>query len=352
MKLPNGYGSIYKMSGKRRKPYRVRKTIGWEQSQDGKLIQKYINIGFYKTKSEALQALAEYNSNPYEIDSIKTTFYEMYEKWSEQHFPKISQSNITGVKSAIKICEPLFNKSFVELKLSDYQNIFDNSGKNAPMLKKLKTALSLMYGFAVKHEIVSESKKNMISAIEIKAGNPNKSGHIAFTNEEIKILWKHSDDEKVQLTLMLIYGGYRISEFCGIEKSQVNLEKQYVNILDSKTSNGIRTVPIADKVLPFYTNLMRSNNYKYLLTNTKGKQIYYENYYNVYWNPLMDSLKSESIGKHRVHDTRHTTVTLLTAAQVDERFIAKIIGHSQKSLAQKIYSHIENDVLLREINKI
>lgn len=29
MKLPNGYGSVVKMSGKRRKPYMVRKTIGW-----------------------------------------------------------------------------------------------------------------------------------------------------------------------------------------------------------------------------------------------------------------------------------------------------------------------------------
>lgn len=29
MRLPNGYGSVVKMSGKRRKPYMVRKTIGW-----------------------------------------------------------------------------------------------------------------------------------------------------------------------------------------------------------------------------------------------------------------------------------------------------------------------------------
>ena len=29
MKLPNGYGSVVKLSGKRRKPYQVRKTAGW-----------------------------------------------------------------------------------------------------------------------------------------------------------------------------------------------------------------------------------------------------------------------------------------------------------------------------------
>ena len=30
MKLPNGYGSVVKMSGKRRKPYMVRRTVGWK----------------------------------------------------------------------------------------------------------------------------------------------------------------------------------------------------------------------------------------------------------------------------------------------------------------------------------
>lgn len=29
MKLPNGYGSVVKLSGKRRKPYMVRKTVGY-----------------------------------------------------------------------------------------------------------------------------------------------------------------------------------------------------------------------------------------------------------------------------------------------------------------------------------
>ena len=30
MKLPNGYGSVYKLSGKRRNPYAARITVGWK----------------------------------------------------------------------------------------------------------------------------------------------------------------------------------------------------------------------------------------------------------------------------------------------------------------------------------
>ena len=63
MRLPNGYGSVYKLSGNRRKPYIARRTIGWDDN--GK--QLYANIGYYRTRAEALQALAAFNDNPYDF---------------------------------------------------------------------------------------------------------------------------------------------------------------------------------------------------------------------------------------------------------------------------------------------
>ena len=61
MKLPNGYGSVVKLSGKRRKPYQVRKTVGWHYDEvKDKQVQDMITIGYAATKAEALQMLAEY----------------------------------------------------------------------------------------------------------------------------------------------------------------------------------------------------------------------------------------------------------------------------------------------------
>ena len=39
MRNPNGYGSVVKLSGKRRKPFAVRITIGWDNN--GKQKYKY-----------------------------------------------------------------------------------------------------------------------------------------------------------------------------------------------------------------------------------------------------------------------------------------------------------------------
>ena len=84
MRNPNGYGSFYKLSGNRRRPWAVRITTGWERDKNnpdslGK--QKYKILGYYKTRPEAVLALAEYNNEPYDLDSNKITFEELFEKW-------------------------------------------------------------------------------------------------------------------------------------------------------------------------------------------------------------------------------------------------------------------------------
>lgn len=46
MRNPNGYGSVYKLKGNRRKPWIVQKTKGWELNEET-CIQKRITIGYY-----------------------------------------------------------------------------------------------------------------------------------------------------------------------------------------------------------------------------------------------------------------------------------------------------------------
>ena len=54
MKLPNNFGSIIKLPGRRRKPWAVRKKI------DG----HYRYLGYFETYEKALTFLVEYNKDP------------------------------------------------------------------------------------------------------------------------------------------------------------------------------------------------------------------------------------------------------------------------------------------------
>ena len=50
MKLPNGFGSVYKLSGNRRNPYVAKKTKGWDiDPKTGKAKQLYITVGYLHT---------------------------------------------------------------------------------------------------------------------------------------------------------------------------------------------------------------------------------------------------------------------------------------------------------------
>ncbi len=368
MKLPNGYGAVNKLSGKRRKPWQVRKTDGWEYvdketkqivqhptqeqvlNQTVSLKRKYIIVGYYKTKQDALQALARYNDDPFQINIAQITFEEVYEKWSEIHFEKVSASNVNGYKAAYRLCGKLEKMRIVDIRIDHLQQVIDESGKNTPTLKKLKILFGLMWDYCVLHDIVSQDQRDKLKHLDIsKPGNPNAYDRKPFTKKEIKTVWKWKDtNEYMSVILMLIYSGVRIGEMLDLKKVNVNLEEKWFDVVASKTEAGIRTVPISDKILPFFEYWMTKNDCEYLLSTPDGKHFEYRNYYDSYWTPLIEQMGM----KHTPHCTRHTCISMLAEAGVDDRMVKKIVGHKGQGVTQTVYTHFEIEALLEEINKI
>lgn len=55
MRLPNGYGSVFKLAGNRRKPWAVRKTVGWELNHKTKRSKPiYHFVGYYRDSNRNL----------------------------------------------------------------------------------------------------------------------------------------------------------------------------------------------------------------------------------------------------------------------------------------------------------
>ena len=124
MKNPNGYGTVVKLSGNRRHPFAVRKTVGWNEK--GHPI--YQSIGYTSTREEGLMLLAEFNRNPYDIDLHKITVLEVYHMWSDRDFPKMSKGSVSSLKSAWKHCTSVYQLKYKELKAYQMQDCIDNCG--------------------------------------------------------------------------------------------------------------------------------------------------------------------------------------------------------------------------------
>ena len=187
-----------------------------------------------------------------------------------------------------------------------------------------------------------------VDIIKYKDKNPNKTDRSPFSKQEIDALWVQENNIYAQIVLMLIYSGVRVSELLDLKRENVNIEKHYFKVVESKTENGIRVVPIHDRTYPFFKKWYE-DGYEYLLHTPDGKHFVYRNYYDSYWTPVM-----ELIGcSHKPHDTRHTCISMMTEKEVSPTLIKKIVGHSgAMSLTERVYTHVNVQELLEAINRI
>lgn len=351
MKLPNGYGSVTKLSGKRRKPYIVQKTIKWVIDSDtGKLRQEKATIGYARTRAEGLKMLAEYNADPYDVEKSKKTFAQIYESWSTQKYDTISESNAKAYSASFACCSAIHDRIFKELRVNDLQGVIDTCGKNYPTLRKLKVLFRQMYSYAMRLDICGKDYSEFVDIARYKDKNPNARARDRISEEDINKLWTASENEEAQIALMLIYTGVRVSELLDLKKSNINLDEQWFDVVKSKTENGIRKVPIADKLMPFFKSWYK-RDCEYLICTHDNEHFTYRNYYDSYWKPVIAQLGIDS--KTTPHFTRHTCVSMLADAGVTPTIIKKIVGHSgAMSVTESVYTHLDIKVLVDAVNKI
>jgi integrase len=236
---------------------------------------------------------------------------------------------------------------FVQIRKTHLQAVVDNCGKNYPTLRKLKVLFNQLYKFAMENDICEKDYSQFVDIAKHKERIEEK--HKPFADAEIKKLWQEENrNEYISVVLMLLYSGVRVSELLDLKKENVHLEKQYFDVVESKTDAGIRKVPIADRVMPFFERWMQ-NRSNYLICNVESNKMVYHTFIRTYWKPLMKELNLD----HIPHDTRHTTISLLARAEVNQTIIKRIVGHSgAMNLTEKVYTHFDIQQLIDAINKI
>lgn len=345
MRNPNGYGSIYKLSGKRRKPWIVRKTVNLTIDEETcKAKQEYETIGYYATRPEAIKALADYNENPYSIEVSTVTFAEMYKKWSNERFNKLSDSSIKGHKTAYKILGPIHDLKFVEIKKSHMQNVIDTCGKKFDMLRKVKLLLNQLFNFAIENDIVN---KNYATFVEI-GEKEEETDRKPFTQKEIDLLWENlCRMEFIDTILIMIYSGLRPGELILIENKNLDIDRRTMKGGIKTKASKNRIIPINRKILPLIKNRMSSDN-DFLIINDKGKQMSYYTYYDCHFKKIMEQLNMN----HKPHDCRHTFATLMDNAEANKLCIKRIMGHASQDITDQVYTHKDIEELLKAVDLI
>jgi integrase len=348
MKMPNGYGSITKMSGRRRKPWRVRVTAGW--TPEGK--QLYKNVGTYASRSEAMDALAAWNVNPHdnaekakrEQTAQGLTFADMYNLLVEYRGDKLTDSLRAAYSSGYKNLEQLHQIQFLKIRKPQLQDAFDACTKSSATKNKMKMLVNAIYKYAIEHEITEKDYSKMIDMEARK----NSKDHEPFTEDEISAIWEHASagDDTAKIILIQIYTGCRIEELLQLEKSSVNLPEQYA-IGGLKTDAGTdRIIPFHDRIVPLVESFYNQDR-SFLFANTKGQRLKYIPFYRLF-NLRMEEWSM----KHTSHDARRTAATRLHVADVPYSIIQQILGHASRDVTGKHYIKKSAAHLVKYVNKV
>ncbi|KAB4815257.1 recombinase, partial [Bacteroides thetaiotaomicron] len=151
MRNPNGYGTVAKLSGNRRRPFIVKKVIGWNNK--GHPI--YDIVGYTETREAGNLLLAEYNRDPWDVDRAKITMKELFELWKEKKAPKLGESNRSSLCSAFKHCSALWEKPYKQIRSYQMQETIDGCGKGYSTQAAIKNLWGHLDRFALEMDIIT-----------------------------------------------------------------------------------------------------------------------------------------------------------------------------------------------------
>lgn len=340
MKNENGSGSVYKLSGKRRKCWVARVTVGFV---DGK--QKRKIIGTYETRKEAQTELLGYLNNP-TLYSGKT-FKDVRDLWYQGYSKNISNVTLKTLNAQLKKLDEFDDIKIKEIKLHSLQKFFDNIEASYGTKSYIKSILNMIFEFALKNEFIETNRAKFIEL----GKNEKVVQRKIFTTDEIKILFNNLDSDNRYIkkmtygVLILIYTGLRIGELINLKTKDIDLEKNVIYITKSKTSAGVRKIPISDKILSLFKDNI-DNSKEYFFFNKKGNNYLYYNFLTQF-NKMLGLLNLE---KHTIHDTRHTFASMLNNANANSTSIVKLIGHSDFKTTEEIYTHKDIEELRKAVN--
>lgn len=339
MKNENGAGNIYKLKGKRRKPWVIRITTGY--TVDGKQVRKV--VGTYETKRIAQETLFEYLKNPRLYS--KTTFKDVRELWWNTYIIDKSHRTIETNKFRMKFFESLDNREIAEIKLFELQNLFDNMNRSWSFKISCKSILNMIFDYALKNDFISSNK---ISFVEVGKKIKILERKI-FTKEEIGILWKNINSAEeycqyIYIVLILLYTGMRIGELQNLKNEDIDLENRIIKIKASKTEAGVRVIPISSKIYDLVKKYVNLEQEYFVKGDTTLKLSY-----STFKPRFQKLLKKLGIQEHTIHDTRHTFATMLNNADANSTTITKLIGHVNFNTTENIYTHKDTDELRKAI---
>lgn len=325
-RLPNGFGQISEIKNRNlRNPFRAMVTVG--KTPEGKPICKPLKPeSYFATYNDAYAALVEYNKNPYDLEP-SITMQELYDKWLPEYEKTVKSTK--SATSAWAYCSGVYKMRVMDIRARHVKGCMEEGvaiirGKeqhpSATMKNQIKSLFNMMLDYALEYELVDRNYSRTFNLTEetVKEIQSVKKEHIAFTDEEMDLLWANiSSKQGIDIMLIQCYSGWRPQELGLLELKDVDLENWTFRGGMKTDAGENRVVPIHSRIQdlvlrkyqeaealgsPYLLNWTDPNN-----RNKKNLKLTYARYQKAF-ERIRDELKLNP--NHRPHDGRTHFVTM------------------------------------------
>lgn len=265
------------------------------------------------------------------------TFKEIAEDWKDAKWDSLSVTTQRGYRKAYERAVEYFGHRLVaEISVPDVNRYLSNFIDHKFALKTVqaqKSVISTIYAHAI---LNGKATQNPARGFELPRHLP-KTPRTAPSDEDIRKV--ATGDYEWLLPRILIYTGMRRGEVLALDWSDIDRNKKTITINKvivydgnrpilehrTKTEAGNRTIPLPDALA------------RYLPPNSRGRLFDYK-YHTLCkkWREWSKALGVDCT----MHQLRHAYASLLLDAGVTAKDAQVVLGHSDVSVTQNIYTHI------------
>lgn len=372
IRLPNAWGSVRYLGGKRSLPYAVHPPAT-ERDQNGHYIRPkaicyvpdwYTGFGVLSayhagtyTPGLELQISREVGQSSVDLDafclrvlkdnrmvmqSSAPMFESVYKQFIEWKFgenapKKLSESARDAYHQGWNYLKVYADKPIDMITVDQLQAVVDGCDKKKATRENIVLTAGQIFKYGIAHEIC---EKNPAQHIVIPDGRDDERG-MPFSDREIEILWKHTDDPTdhymAEMILIMCHAGYRVDAW---RKIQIDLtERTFLGGNKTRSGKNVLTpihsdiLPLVERRLKRYGTLIAVSSYQF------GKK------FKAYG-------KSIGLDEHTPHDTKHTFSMLCEKYGVRENDRKRMLGHIIGNISSDVYGHRSIEELRAEIEKI
>lgn len=285
---------------------------------------------------------------------------EIYKKYKKGSSTVSSETYRTIERDMKKISKTLGHMKAKDVKLFHLELFVEDlldtiSPKSASIVVQ---RVREMFRYALQKDIVYRNPAEFIKSPKFEASNKRM-----LTDSEKLIIEKADLNDKERFFVsMLRYTGMRRGELLALNRTDIDLSAKTINVCKNlsegrgrpiindhtKTSAGMRSIPILDPLYPIL-ELYCKSRIGTLMTTTTGKFIDSSSMYEM-WKRILNKMTLANEGKELASDItphifRHTFASDLYDAGIDLKRAQYILGHKSIRTTLEIYTHFDKSKL-------